>query len=59
MCVANAEFKAEGKATPSMVADAIIRHRLDDDSSDPEFVKAVKYSAGTLYTGDLECMHFI
>jgi len=45
---------AEGNATPSMVADAITRHRLDDNSSDPELVKVVKSSAGTLYAATVE-----
>lgn len=51
-CVANNKFKEEGNATPSMVADAITRHRLDNNLSDPEFVQAVKDTAGTLYAGD-------
>ena len=38
-----------------MVADTIIRHRLDDDSKDPELVQAIKESAGTLYAGDRSC----
>jgi len=45
---------AEGDATHSMVSDAITRYRLDDDSSDPELVKAVKSSAGTLYAASVE-----
>lgn len=35
-----------------MVADAIVRYRLEDDSKDPDLVQAIKYSAGTLYAGD-------
>lgn len=35
-----------------MVADAIVRYRLDDDSKDPELVQAIKDSAGTLYAGE-------
>lgn len=37
-----------------MVADAINRYRLNDVSSDPELAQAVKNSAGTLYSGDLD-----
>lgn len=50
--VANAEFKEEGSAAPCMVADAISRYHLNDDSKNPELVDAVKHSAGTLYAGD-------
>jgi hypothetical protein len=35
-----------------MVADAITRYRLEDDSDNPELVQAIKESAGTLYGGD-------
>lgn len=35
----------EGSAAPSMVADAIVHHRLDDKQ---ELVQAVEDSAGTL-----------
>jgi len=44
----------EGNATPSMVADAIVRYRLNNNSSDPELVQAVKDSAGTLYAASVE-----
>ncbi|KAN0081290.1 Cytochrome P450 [Tylopilus felleus] len=47
----------QGTATPSMVADTIIRHRLDDDSKDPELVQAIKESAGTLYAASVETTH--
>ncbi|KAN0101198.1 Cytochrome P450 [Tylopilus felleus] len=46
--VNDALYQEQGTATPSIVADAIIRHRLDDDSKDPELVQAIKESAGTL-----------
>ena len=53
VCVANGECKEQGSnAAPSMVADAITRYRLEDDSNDPELVQAIKESAGTLYGGD-------
>ena len=45
-----------------MVADAIIRYRLEDDSNNPELVQAIKEAAGTLYGGDrffLTCTRFI
>ena len=45
-----------------MVADAITRYRLEDDSNNPELVQAIKEAAGTLYGGDrcfLTCMHSI
>ncbi|KAN0101188.1 Cytochrome P450 [Tylopilus felleus] len=32
----------QGTATPSMVTDTIIRHRLGDDSKDPGLVQAIK-----------------
>ena len=45
-----------------MVADAITRYRLEDDSNNPELAQALKESAGTLYAGDrcfLTCTWFI
>jgi len=45
---------AKGLAAPSMVADAITRYRLEDDSKDPELVQAIKDSAGTLYAAAVE-----
>ena len=62
VCVSNGECKRQGNAAPSMVADAIIRYRLEDDSNNPELVQAIKESAGSLYAGDccfLTCMRFI
>ncbi|KAF8452275.1 cytochrome P450 [Boletus edulis BED1] len=47
----------QGDTTPSMVADAIIRHRLEDDSNNPELVQAIKESAGTLYAASVETTH--
>lgn len=52
-CMANRECKEEGNAAPSMVADAITRYHLYDDSKNPELVQGIKDSAGTLYAGDL------
>ena len=45
-----------------MVADAITRYRLEDDSNNPELVQDIKEAAGTLYGGDrcfITCMRFI
>ncbi|KIJ67345.1 hypothetical protein HYDPIDRAFT_84029 [Hydnomerulius pinastri MD-312] len=39
----------EGTARPSMVADAITRYRIDEDSKDPGLVQAIKDSAATLF----------
>ncbi|KAG9312714.1 cytochrome P450 [Chiua virens] len=47
----------EGNALPSMVADAITRHRLHDDSKNPELVEVVKYTAGLLYAASMETTH--
>ncbi|KIJ19363.1 hypothetical protein PAXINDRAFT_166569 [Paxillus involutus ATCC 200175] len=44
----------EGTARPSMVAGAIARYRLDDDSKDPHLVQAIKDSAGNLYTAGVD-----
>ncbi|KAG8215888.1 cytochrome P450 [Butyriboletus roseoflavus] len=49
----------EGDPTPSMVADAITRYRLDDDSEYPELVQATKDSAGTLYAASVETTNSI
>lgn len=46
-----------------MVADAILRYRLDNDSNNPELVLAIKQSAGTMYAGNphiyLICVEFL
>ncbi|KIK95878.1 hypothetical protein PAXRUDRAFT_139741 [Paxillus rubicundulus Ve08.2h10] len=44
----------KGTARPSMVVNAIIRYRLDDDSKDPQLVQAIKDSAATLYAASVE-----
>ncbi|KAG9312746.1 cytochrome P450 [Chiua virens] len=43
----------EGNAPPSMVADAIARYQLYDDSKDPDLVQAIKDSAGSLYAASM------
>lgn len=52
-------FQEQGNAAPSMVANAIIRYRLDDDSKDQELVQAIKDSAGTLYAASVETVRFV
>ncbi|KIJ19362.1 hypothetical protein PAXINDRAFT_7846 [Paxillus involutus ATCC 200175] len=44
----------EGTARPSLVADAITRYRLDNESNDPQLVQAIKDSAATLYAAAVE-----
>ncbi|KAF8840002.1 cytochrome P450 [Paxillus ammoniavirescens] len=44
----------QGTARPSMVADAITRYHLNDESKDPELVQAIKDSAATLYAASVE-----
>jgi len=44
----------KGSAAPSMVADAIVQHQLDDSPDKQELVRAVKDSAGTLYAAATE-----
>lgn len=41
-----------------MVADAIVRYRLDDDSKNSELVEAIKDSAALLHGGDYNFLSY-
>jgi len=44
----------QGTARPSLVADAITRYGLEDDSKDPQLVQELKDSAAALYSASVE-----